>query len=83
MRAVGGRPSGILDWMAFSLADRWRGMYVARSTLLCFLGSRYGMQLRQIANFYNHLAAPSSGQMLQCQKPMLLKDAQDFEAIIA
>ena len=36
---------------------------------------RYGMVLKQRANFYNNIAT----EMIPCQKPMLLKDAVEFE----
>jgi dynein heavy chain 2, cytosolic len=38
---------------------------------------RYGMVLKQHANFYNNI----STQMVPCQKPMMLKDALDFEKV--
>lgn len=38
---------------------------------------RYGMVLKQRANFYNHI----STEMIQCQKPMMLKDALEFEKV--
>ncbi|KAG2486208.1 hypothetical protein HYH03_015170 [Edaphochlamys debaryana] len=39
---------------------------------------RYGMVLKQRANFYNNIAT----EMVQCQKPMMLKDAVDFEKVL-
>ncbi|KAG2426397.1 hypothetical protein HYH02_014824 [Chlamydomonas schloesseri] len=39
---------------------------------------RYGMVLKQRANFYNNIAT----EMVQCQKPMMLKDALDFEKVL-
>ena len=38
---------------------------------------RYGMVLKQRANFYNNI----STEMIPCQKPMLLQDAMDFEKV--
>ena len=38
---------------------------------------RYGMVLKQHANFYNNI----STEMVPCQKPMMLKDAIDFEKV--
>lgn len=38
---------------------------------------RYGMVLKQRANFYNHIGT----EMIQCQKPMMLKDALKFEKV--
>lgn len=35
------------------------------------------MVLKQRANFYNNI----STEMVPCQKPMLLKDAMDFEKV--
>lgn len=43
---------------------------------------RYGMQLKQIANFYNHLADPKSNQIIACQKPMLISEAAKLESLI-
>jgi len=39
---------------------------------------RYGMVLKQRANFYNNIAT----EMIPCQKPMLLQDAMDFEKVL-
>nr|ADI46856.1 DHC1bf [Volvox carteri f. nagariensis] len=39
---------------------------------------RYGMVLKQRANFYNNIAT----EMVPCQKPMMLKDALDFERVL-
>ena len=39
---------------------------------------RYGMVLKQVANFYNDI----STQMIPCQKPMLLEDAIEFEKVL-
>ncbi|GFR50179.1 hypothetical protein Agub_g12346, partial [Astrephomene gubernaculifera] len=39
---------------------------------------RYGMVLKQRANFYNNIAT----EMVPCQKPMMLKDAVDFEKVL-
>nr|BCL66104.1 cytoplasmic dynein 1b heavy chain [Volvox africanus] len=39
---------------------------------------RYGMVLKQRANFYNNIAT----EMVPCQKPMMLKDALDFEKVL-
>ncbi len=36
------------------------------------------MVLKQRANFYNNIAT----EMVQCQKPMMLKDALDFEKVL-
>lgn len=36
------------------------------------------MVLKQRANFYNNI----STEMIPCQKPMLLKDAMDFEKVL-
>jgi len=49
------------------------------SESLCTLLSifRYGMVLKQRANFYNNIAT----EMIPCQKPMLLQDAQEFERV--
>ncbi len=41
--------------------------------------ARYGMVLKQRANFYNNI----STEMVPCQKPMLLKDAVEFEKVRA
>ena len=38
---------------------------------------RYGMVLKQSANFYNNI----STEMIPCQKPMMLKDALEFEKV--
>jgi dynein heavy chain 2, cytosolic len=38
---------------------------------------RYGMVLKQYANFYNNIAT----EMIKCQKPMLLVYAQEFEKV--
>jgi hypothetical protein len=38
---------------------------------------RYGMVLKQHANFYNNI----STEMVPSQKPMMLKDAVDFEKV--
>lgn len=37
-----------------------------------------GVTLKQVANFYNSMGT----QMIECQKPMMLDKAQDFEYII-
>lgn len=39
---------------------------------------RYGMVLKQSANFYNNI----STEMIPCQKPMMLKDAVEFEKVL-
>ncbi|KAG1663699.1 hypothetical protein FOA52_013267 [Chlamydomonas sp. UWO 241] len=39
---------------------------------------RYGMVLKQSANFYNNLAT----EMIPCQKPMMLTDAIEFEKVL-
>ncbi|GLI62890.1 cytoplasmic dynein 1b heavy chain [Volvox africanus] len=39
---------------------------------------RYGMVLKQRANFYNNIAT----EMVPCQKPMMLKDALEFEKVL-
>nr|ADI46936.1 DHC1bm [Volvox carteri f. nagariensis] len=39
---------------------------------------RYGMVLKQRANFYNNIGT----EMVPCQKPMMLKDALDFEKVL-
>ena len=39
---------------------------------------RYGMVLKQSASFYNNI----STEMIQCQKPMMLKDAVEFEKVL-
>lgn len=39
---------------------------------------RHGMILKQVANFYNDI----SEQMLDCQKAMMLKDAEEFESVL-
>ncbi|MEW5298925.1 MAG: hypothetical protein WDW36_001995 [Sanguina aurantia] len=39
---------------------------------------RYGMVLKQRANFYNNI----STEMIPCQKPMMLADAMDFEKVL-
>ena len=39
---------------------------------------RYGMVLKQVANFYNDLAT----KIIPCQKPMLLEDAIEFEKVL-
>ncbi len=36
------------------------------------------MVLKQRANFYNNIAT----EMVPCQKPMMLKDALDFEKVL-
>ncbi len=38
---------------------------------------RYGLVLKQRAHFYNNI----STEMVQCQKPMMLQDALDFEQV--
>lgn len=37
-----------------------------------------GVTLKQVANFYNSMGT----QMIECQKPMMIEKAQDFEHII-
>ena len=39
---------------------------------------RYGVVLRQVANFYNNIAS----EMLFCQKPMMLDEAVRFESVL-
>lgn len=43
-----------------------------------FPDCRHGMVLKQRANFYNNIAT----EMVPSQKPMLLKDALDFEKVL-
>ncbi|GMH35100.1 hypothetical protein BSKO_02968 [Bryopsis sp. KO-2023] len=39
---------------------------------------RYGLVLKQVANFYSDIGT----QMIPCQKPMMLRDAEEFEKVL-
>ncbi len=45
--------------------------------LFLLLLPRYGMALKQCANFYNNIAT----EMIHSQKPMMLADALEFEKV--
>lgn len=39
---------------------------------------KFGLILKQVANFYEDIGT----QMIPCQKPMMLKDAEEFERVL-
>lgn len=39
---------------------------------------RFGLILKQVANFYHDIGT----QMIPCQKPMMLRDAEEFEKVL-